>query len=385
MPLLWPIVVIQILLAIRIVIRMLRTANGRRLTADPHAQTRPGSISVVVPVLNEVGRLGPCLERLTACGPEIREILVVDGGSVDGTQNIIASFAASDPRVRGLVVPSIPPDWNGKAWGLEYGLRASSPDSTWIATIDADVRVRPALMRAIVPWARFVGVQALSIATMQELADAGSGLLHPAMLATLVYRYGLPGHATRSATAVQANGQCFIAERHVLVATDAFAQSRASVCEDVAVARVLVRAGITVGFYEAADMATVRMYDSAGDLWTNWPRSLTLRDTTMPWYAAFGLAEIALVQALPLVLLVCLSLNGHATPQRTFTYDVNAVLLLLRIGVLAGTHRAYRNPPWTYWLSFIADAPVAAALIASALRRRHTWRGRALVVSERIT
>jgi len=58
---------------------------------------------------------------------------------------------------------------------------------------------------------------------------------------------------------------------------------------------------------------------------------------------------------------------------------------VMRIGVLAGTRRAYRNPAWTYWLSLLADLPVAAALIASALRRRHTWRGRALVMSERIT
>jgi hypothetical protein len=58
---------------------------------------------------------------------------------------------------------------------------------------------------------------------------------------------------------------------------------------------------------------------------------------------------------------------------------------MMRIGVLIGTRRAYRNPGWTYWLSLLADLPVAAALIASALRRRHTWRGRTLVMSERKT
>jgi hypothetical protein len=86
-----------------------------------------------------------------------------------------------------------------------------------------------------------------------------------------------------------------------------------------------------------------------------------------------------------LALLCLLVLIGHATPQRALAFDVNAVLLLMRIGVLAGTRRAYRNPQWSYWLSLFADLPVAAALITSALRRRHTWRGRALVMSERIT
>jgi dolichol-phosphate mannosyltransferase len=37
------------------------------------------------------------------------------------------------------------------------------------------------------------------------------------------------------------------------------------------------------------------------------------------------------------------------------------------------------RPPWTYWLSPLADLPAVALLAASALRRRHTWRGRTLV------
>jgi dolichol-phosphate mannosyltransferase len=53
-----------------------------------------------------------------------------------------------------------------------------------------------------------------------------------------------------------------------------------------------------------------------------------------------------------------------------------------RIGVLVGAARAYVTKPWTYWLSPLADLPVAFALFASALRRRHTWRGRELVPAE---
>jgi dolichol-phosphate mannosyltransferase len=52
------------------------------------------------------------------------------------------------------------------------------------------------------------------------------------------------------------------------------------------------------------------------------------------------------------------------------------------VGVLCGAARAYVQRPWTYWLSPLADVPVALALFASALRRRHTWRGRELVLAE---
>jgi dolichol-phosphate mannosyltransferase len=385
MPILWLIALIQIALAARVVLRMIRSANGTTIRADPRAWHPAGSISVVVPVLNEYARLGSCLDKLIACGPEVREILVVDGGSTDGTHKIIASFAQTDARVRGIDAAPTPAGWNGKAWNLECGLLAASPDSTWIATIDADVRPRAALLGAMVDHAERCNVPALSVATTQELADLGSGVIHPAMLATLVYRYGLPGNASANPAAVQANGQCFLGRRDVLIATNAFARARASVCEDVTVARILARAGHRVGFYEAGDLVVVRMHETWRETWENWPRSLTLRDGLAPRDTVIGLAEVVFVQALPLAMVLLLAIVGHHSPARTLAFDVSLALVLMRIGVMAGTRRAYRNPAWSYWLSIVADLPVAAALITSALRRHHTWRGRALVMSERIT
>jgi dolichol-phosphate mannosyltransferase len=385
MPILWLIVFIQIALATRVVLRLIHSATGTTITATPRTWHPAGSISVVVPVFNEYARLGSCLDKLIAYGPEVREILVVDGGSTDGTQKIIASFAQTDLRVRAINAGPPPAGWNGKAWNLECGLLASSPDSTWIATIDADVRVRVALLGAMVDHAERCGVSALSVATTQELGDRGSGIVHPAMLATLVYRFGLPGSASAKVSEVQANGQCFLARRDALIATNAFARARASICEDVTVARIMARAGYRVGFYEAAGLVVVRMHETWRETWDNWPRSLTLRDGLAMRETVIGLAEVVFVQALPLAIFVLLAIVGHHSPARTLAFDVSLALVLMRIGVMVGTRRAYRNPAWTHWLSIFADLPVAAALIASALRRRHTWRGRALVMSERIT
>ncbi|MGD0474387.1 MAG: glycosyltransferase family 2 protein [Candidatus Velthaea sp.] len=386
MPILWLIVLVQIILAVRVIVRLLSTTGGTTIAVDRRAWIPDGSISVVVPVYNEFDRLGSCLEKLISCGREVREILVVDGGSIDGTQKIVESFAQTDPRVRPIDATPTPPGWNGKAWNLECGLLASSPESKWIATIDADVRVRSALLTAMVNHAQNRKVKALSVATKQELADRASGIIHPAMLTTLVYRHGLPGNATKNPRDVQANGQCFLARRELLIATNAFARARTSVCEDVTVARILAKAGHRVGFYEAAgELAIVRMHDSWRAIWQNWPRSLTLRDGMAPRDNALGLAEVLFVQALPLVILFLLLLGGHGSLQRSAAFAVNGFLLALRVGVLFGTRRAYRNSTWTYWLSPFADLPVAAALLTSALRRRHTWRGRPLVMSERIT
>ena len=90
-----------------------------------------------------------------------------------------------------------------------------------------------------------------------------------------------------------------------------------------------------------------------------------------------GLAEVTLVQALPLIVVTVLRERATAGPR--WLWRLNVSLLLLRLGVLVGTARAYRQLPPTYWLSPLMDLPVALQLWRSVLTRRHRWRGRILV------
>ncbi len=294
--------VLEALAGLRAALRMLRTAGGTPLA---HAPTPPpGTLAALVPVLNEEHRVGRALAALAACGPELAEIVVVDGGSADRTRDVVAAAAARDPRIRLVDAAPTPAGWNGKAWNLEVGTRATS--APWIATVDADVRVGPGLLGDAVARCAADGLAALSVATRQEVADAGTALLHPAFLTTLVYRAGLPNVATSDPAGVQANGQVFVVRRDALVAADAFRAARASRCEDVTTARVLARHGGRIGFYEGD--AVVRMHDSWRDCAANWPRSLTLRDGFVaPARLALALAGLLLAQALPLPTLLALA------------------------------------------------------------------------------
>jgi dolichol-phosphate mannosyltransferase len=359
---------------------------SRRGAGVPQPPTPPvaggppaGTISVIVPVLDEAGRIGACIDGLLATGAEVGEILVVDGGSHDDTIAYVRRLAAADARVRVIDAAPVPEGWNGKAWGLDVGLRATRSDARWIATVDADVRPTGGLFAAMVAHAEARRVEALSVATRQLVAGPLTAIVHPAMLTTLIYRFGLPGREATRVAQVQANGQCFLARRALLFTHGAFDVVRTSRCEDVTLARALVAAGVPVGFYEAGNLVSVQMHANWRDAWRNWPRSLTLRDRFARYGGWYGLTEVALVQALPLPLAAGLAL-AHLTGTATFT--VAAILTCVRFGVLAGAARAYAVRPWTYWLSPLADVPVACALFVAALRRRHVWRGRELVLAE---
>ena len=355
-------------------VRMLRTMGGKPIGAMP---ARPaGSLAVVVPVLNEETRVGAALAALARCGPEVAEIVVVDGGSVDGTRGVVEGAAARDSRVRLVDAAPTPGGWNGKAWNLQTGLGATT--APWVASVDADVRVGAGLLGDAVARAEVDGLAALSVATRQELADVGAALLHPALLTTLVYRAGLPNVVACNPARVQANGQVFVGRREALVRHDVFRAARASRCEDVTIARVLASNGEHVGFFEGD--AVVRMHDSWRDCAVNWPRSLTLRDRFVaPARLALGLAELLFAQALPLPTFVVLAVLGDRMPFARVAIGIVFALVAMRLGVLAGTRRAYVRPGFAYWFSPLADLPAVGLLVASALRRTHVWRGRVLV------
>lgn len=376
----------QLLLGIRVIWRMIRTTGGECIipieqnegmaAKVARSSSEHEQVSVIVPVLNERMRLAPCLDGLIAQGEEVAEIIVVDGGSDDGTQELVSTYIRRDSRVCLVDASPIPSGLNGKAWGLRIGLRSANPDSNWILTVDADVRPLAPLTLALLHQAKKAKLSALSVATLQELGSIGEGLLHPSLLTTLVYRFGKPGKVIHRVSEVQANGQCFLFRRKALEACNGFQGVRNSLCEDITIARTLVASGYPIGFYEAGELASVKMYTDWRDTWRNWTRSLPMHDRFSGMYTFFGLLEVMFVQALPLPLMLFLIILPR---RRRWMMMLNCILGSLRIGVLLGTMRAYRQRPWSYWLSPLCDLPVAIQLVRSALRRRHIWRGRVLV------
>jgi dolichol-phosphate mannosyltransferase len=364
--------IVQACLGVRVLARFVATGRGERVV--PSAAPSAERISVLLPVLDEERRVGACLEGAIAQPGEVAEILVLDGGSRDRTREVVEGYASRDPRVRFVDASPVPETWTGKAWGLQFGLeRAAAHD--WVLCLDADVRTRAGLARSLLAHARRTGVRAFSVAARQRLSGPLEALIHPALLATLVYRFGAPGGATRDPSRVQANGQCFLARRELLLRTRAFAAARSSLCEDITIVRHLSAGCEAVGFYEAQDLVEVEMYESGREAWRNWPRSLPMRDHFFGWREVLGLVEVCAVQALPAPLLTLAWVLGGPL----WLMAVEGALAACRLGVLAGTARAYVDPPATYWLSPLADVPIALRMVRCALQRRHVWRGRAYV------
>jgi dolichol-phosphate mannosyltransferase len=364
--------------------RLLRGPNRRPPLQPGVAQAvRSGSVSVVVPTLNEVARLQPCLEGLMQQSSEVREILVVDSNSQDGTPALVTAQQPREPRLRLLQDDPLPQHWVGRPWALHNGFLASSAESTWILGMDADTQPQPGLVSSLLAVAEAEGYDLITLSPKFILSYAGEIWLQPALLMTLVYRFGPAGDGAHAPERVMANGQCFFCRRAVLAQVGGYESARRSFCDDVTLARTIAAQGYKVGFLDGAQVFKVRMYEGAAETWREWGRSLDLKDAATSAQLWGDWLVLLAVQGLPLPVTILLCqpvINGQAALPTLIAFGLNAGLVLMRFALswaIAPSYDLSLAPrSWLFWLSPFADPLAVIRIFLSSWQTPKRWRGR---------
>jgi dolichol-phosphate mannosyltransferase len=358
----------------------------RRPPLKPRSATSDqfDSVTVVVPTLNEAERIAPCLAGLIAQDAALREVLIVDSRSQDGTGDRVLAAAATDPRIRLLTDDPLPKDWVGRPWALDYGFRQSSPQSRWILGIDADTQPQPQLVASLVAEAEAAGYDLVSLSPQFILESPGEWWLQPALLVTLVYRFG-PAGGSNGADRVMANGQCFLCKRDWLERLDGYSSAKQSFCDDVTLARYAAAQGAKVAFWDGAKLIKVRMYVGMAELWREWGRSLDLKDASSRGQIGLDVGFLVAVQGLPLLLLGGLGWllsAGYDGPMLCVALGLNGLLVAIRFGLLLGIAASYDfgAATWAdrlgFCLSPLADPLAAYRIALSSWQTPKAWRGR---------
>ncbi len=100
-------------------------------------------LSFVIPAYNAQLTLGKCLDSILGQPFEDFEIIVVNDGSTDGTQAIIAQYLASDPRVRAIAQENA-----GQGAARSVGLARATGKYVWC--VDSDDWLLPSVLPRIV-------------------------------------------------------------------------------------------------------------------------------------------------------------------------------------------------------------------------------------------
>jgi dolichol-phosphate mannosyltransferase len=399
--------------AVAILLSRLVKGPTRQPPLEPESPTPDllGKVSVVIPTLNEAARLTPCLSALTKHSYEVREIVVVDSNSTDGTQELVKTAAQKDPRFRLVTDDPLPVGWVGRPWALHTGFLESSPDSEWFLGLDADTQPEPSLAAALVKKAAAEGYDLISLSPRFILKYPGELWLQPALLLTLVYRFGPTGTNPETPERVMANGQCFLCRRSVLAEVGGYSSAKGSFCDDVTLARHVASKGFKVGFLDGAKVLKVRMYEGAVETWREWGRSLDLKDASSRSQVWQDLWLLLATQGLPLPILLVyvlffvrhntvflpsstvyssLASDSIALPSQLelvssfspslLLLGLNLFLFAIRVALCGAIASAYdfsqAKMAWVFWLSPLADPLAVLRIFISASRTPTQWRGR---------
>jgi hopene-associated glycosyltransferase HpnB len=362
--------------------------TGQGLPAVTSAPDPLPAITAVIPARNEAGILPACLPSLLGQGYSGRlSVIVVDDDSSDSTARTAAELGAAAGTHELVVVSARPtPDgWAGKVWAMSEGVRAAASktptnsdrcESEYFLFTDADIAYSPGTVERL---ARSAAAGQFALVSQMALLRTGNRaekLLIPAFVYFFAQLYPFRRVSRGSRTAAAAGG-CMLVRADTLAAAGGLAQIRAARIDDVALARLVKRAGGRIWLGLTTDVVSRRPYHRLADIWDMVARSAY---TQLGYSLALTVGTIvglAWLYVLPPVAAVAgLAVLAAGVPGTTGIWLATSSLvgwLVMSVTYLPMLRFYGLSPLRAPGLPLIAA--MYAAMTADSARRHHLGRG----------
>ncbi|HIN66822.1 MAG TPA: glycosyltransferase [Candidatus Obscuribacterales bacterium] len=238
--------------------------------SELHSEELP-SISVVVPVRNEEGKVARCLESLALQDYPNFDIVVVNDKSTDASGQIISELAKKYSNIEVIQGRDSRTGWLGKCNALNHGSPHAKGD--WLVFSDADTYHHPNSLRDAVGAAIKYNVDMISFMPVQELYSFGERAIMPVLLGSF-----LMGDPTNSindpkSPRAYAYGQYIMVKRTTYDAIGGHESVKDQILDDISIGKVAKEKGFSVTACDGRPLYTVRMYTNFSELWNGWTKN----------------------------------------------------------------------------------------------------------------
>jgi chlorobactene glucosyltransferase len=268
-------------------------APKARMSANPG-----GIVSVVIPARNEEANIERVVDSL-ANQEGVREILVVDDQSIDGTPKILAALKVRYPLLRVIRLECLPHGWLGKPHAAASGSAAATGD--WLLFTDADTFHLAGSLCELVRLAEEENAGLLSVSPGQETPTWWERSVIPLVFTKLATLFRFEDISNPQSPAAAANGQYILVKRELYERVGGHAAVKSAILEDVELARRIKAQGGKLLFLPGARWVRTRMYRNFGDMWEGWTKNLYLLYSGSVWKMLAEVASLWLLDAFPAV------------------------------------------------------------------------------------
>lgn len=351
-----------------------------RLPPRPDPDPNPVRVSVLVPARNEER----CIEAnvRSLCQQEYAnlEVVVLDDRSTDATPQILTNLCAEFPHLKVIRGEELPSGWVGKSWACHQLWRVATGDV--LLFTDADTVHAPDAIARSVHFLQSQNVDLFSLVPYQVLGSFAEHVVIP-MVHVLYFAY-LPNDLilrNRRVSLAAANGQFMCFTRTAYERIDGHRSVRASLVEDVFLAKEVKRAGGRIALVDGTDAVSCRMYTSATEVTEGFSKNFfPATGRNLPLTAVFLLHLLtAYVVPLPMAIVGLAMGNAAIWAPAAIHLGIGALIrTLIRI--------RFRMPGWHALLQPITGA-WAAAIGVNSIRwaySRHgaRWKGRSYTITD---
>ena len=231
---------------------------------------------------------------------------LVDDASTDRTARVARALADQNQGPVAVSVLSAPPPaqgWTGKLNALAVGVAAASAaEAEFLLFTDADIAHHPTSVSRLVASALADDHDLVSLMALLRSESGWERLLVPAFVYFFaqLYPFGRVSRPDRRTAA--AAGGCVLLRRSALGAVGGLARIRGELIDDVALGRLLKRAGFRtwLGFTgDPPEVRSVRPYSRLADLWAMVVRSAYTQLRHSPALLAGTVAGLGVLYGVP--------------------------------------------------------------------------------------
>ena len=287
------------------------------LYREPPAAVPSSGVSILIPARNEAAGIGDALRAALASRDVAFEVVVMDDSSTDGTGEIVLALAAEDPRVRLERAPALPAGWNGKqhaCWAL-----ARTARYPLLCFVDADVRLAPECVARMAGLLERGGNGLVSGFPRQVTGTFLEWMLLPLIHFVLLgfLPLGRMRRGTNPAFAAGC-GQFVMVRAGSYFACGGHSGIKLTMHDGLKLPRLFREHGLRTDLADLTNLATCRMYTSAGQVWNGLAKNATE-----------GIASPGRIVPITLFLLL-----GQVLP---FVAGAVLVVVVIFLGVLLGS------------------------------------------------
>lgn len=259
-------------------------------------------VSVLIPARNEESNIGNILSDLSGLSYGNLEIIVYDDESTDGTKQIIQAFQRTDSRLRLLTGKPLPEGYTGKNHACHQ--LSLSARGAYYLFLDADVRVKGALLEQALFWMEKKNLALLSIFPVQLMQTFGEKISVPLMNWILLSLLPMPLiRKSRRPSLAAANGQFMLFPAEIYKKFQFHQRFRGERVEDVAIIRFLKKNGEKVETFLGKDNIYCRMYNNLREAIEGFSKNIFLFFGNS---IALTILYALLITIAPLLVIICL-------------------------------------------------------------------------------